>query len=191
MYGKSSGKPPAEYFEYFLGLMKKYSDYFFENPWPQEYDHNVALDITQDDVDFMFGGETSDFWDRLTTVCLKKNMCLKEGFEGYWGMMWTRDAIEKVVFHPFYEEVFKEFESLKTEGKSVGDVLSSLRKEYCAKTIHNSLIDFLRNNYPDKETRGFINSMLELLHSVEGVRSCGDSYCSWYMRTKYGHIKEP
>lgn len=190
-YSELTKKPAEVFFERFLGLMKKYEDYFFMEPWPKEFDHHRSLEITDEDLDFLCDGDHHDFYDRLTTVCLRKNMFLKGGFMGFWGMVWTRKAVIKVVFGPLYEDVFDAFQRLRNEGKTTGDILAILKQEHSCKIIHDSLIDFLEHNCPDVEMRKAIDDMVELLHSAEGLPSCGYGVCCWYDRNKYGHIKSP
>lgn len=75
-------KPANEIFKRFLELMNKYADYFFSKPWPEKYNYEEATTFTDEDIDFLLESE-EDIADRYTTVCLKKNMNLEDGFMGY------------------------------------------------------------------------------------------------------------
>ena len=181
---KDWDKPATEIFKSFLELMTKYEDYFFSQPWPEKYDYKEATSFTDEDVDFILESE-DDFADRYTTICLKKNMCLDVGFMGYFGMFWTQKAFDKEFFGPLYKEVLETFNNLLQEGGNARNMLDKLKERFGINRIHNSLIDLLEHEYPDKVTRKLIEDMLELLHTVEGLPSCGRSMCSWYWRQKY------
>ena len=93
------GGSAPERFERYLGLMNKYDYYFFSEEWPAKYNYDEATTFTQKDLNFLHGAETeaidkSEFQDRLDIVCLRKNMSL-EGFEGFFGMLWTMNALER------------------------------------------------------------------------------------------------
>jgi hypothetical protein len=178
------GKPATDIFKSFLELMTKYEGYFFSQPWPKKYDHKEATSFTDEDVDFILESE-DDFADRYTTMCLKKNMCLDVGFMGYFGMFWTQKAFDEEFFGPLYKEVLEAFNNLLPEGGNARNVLDKLKKRFGINCIHDSLIDLLEHEYPDKVTRKLIEDMFELLHTVEGLASCGHSRCSWYWRKKY------
>jgi hypothetical protein len=183
MYSMEQGRPASEIYREFLGLMSCYSDYFFSGSWPKKYDFKEATTFTDEDVEFLFECEEGEFADRYTTVCLKKNMYL-EGFMGYFGMFWTRQAFHKRFIRPFYEPVVEAFRGL-ADNKDAGFVLGELKKEFRAKLIHDSLIDLLEHEYPDRSTRRLIEEIFDLLHTDEGLPSCGNARCNWYWRQKY------
>jgi hypothetical protein len=183
MYSMEQGRPASEIYREFLGLMSFYSDYFFSGSWPKKYDFKEATTFTDEDVEFLFECEEGEFADRYTTVCLKKNMYL-EGFMGYFGMFWTRQAFHKRFIRPFYEPVVEAFRGL-ADNKDAGFVLGELKKEFRAKLIHDSLIDLLEHEYPDRSTRRLIEEIFDLLHTDEGLPSCGNARCNWYWRQKY------
>jgi hypothetical protein len=181
---KELGKPAPTIFKEFLELMNKYADYFFSQPWPEKYDYDEATTFTDEDVDFVFGCE-EEFSDRYTTVCLKKNMYLEHGFMGYFGMFWTRQAFRERFVRPFYEPVLEAFRSFAQPNKDARSVLNKLKEQFSIGLIHNSLIDLLQHEYPDRSTMKLIEEMFELLHTDEGLPSCGHARCNWYRKQKY------
>jgi len=82
-----TGKPAAEIFKEFLELMKKYADFFFREPWPEEPNKSYSLEwFVGDELDFIKGTKTyKDECERFTVLCLKRNISLKgfdaQGFE--------------------------------------------------------------------------------------------------------------
>jgi hypothetical protein len=93
------GGSASERFHRYLRLMNKYDYYFFSEEWPAKYNYDEATTFTQKDLNFLHGTaeapiDKSEFQDRLDTVCLRKNVSM-EGFEGFFGMLWTMEALEK------------------------------------------------------------------------------------------------
>jgi hypothetical protein len=164
--------------------MTKYEGYFFSQPWPTKYDYEEATSFSDEDDDFILKSE-DDFADRYITVCLKKNMCLNEGFMGYFGIVWTQKAFDDVFLRPSYKEVLEVFAMLSQQDRDARSVLDKLKEQFDICRIHNSLIDLLEHQCPDKDTRKLIEDMFELLHTVEGLSSCRRGMCSWYWRQKY------
>ena len=184
LLSKEWEKPAKEIFKNFLELMNKYADYFFSKPWPEKYDYEEATTFTDEDVDFLFESE-EDFADRYTTVCLKKNMYLEGGFMGYFGMFWTQQAFDEKFVRPGYKPVLEAFDSFAQADKDARSVLNKLKEQFSIRLIHNSLIDLLEHEYPDESTRRLIEEMFELLHTDEGLPSCGNARCKWYRRQKH------
>jgi hypothetical protein len=177
---------PSEIFKYFLGLMSKYEDYFYSQPWPKNYDFEKATSFTDEDLDFL---ETeNDFGERLTTVALKKNMYV-QGFMGYFGMFWTRKAFHKQFIRPLYKPILEAFENLMQESSDAQTVVNKLKEDYDIQVIHDSLVDLFDYEYPDKPKRKLINEICEYLHTVEGLPSCRDATCKWYYKQKYPQTK--
>jgi len=179
---------PEEIFKYFLGLMKKYRDYFFSEPWPLKYDHTVALAITAADEEFLFA-DPGDFADREFAVCLRKSIYM-HGFMGYYGIMWVQDAISKKYFWPLYEEVLACFDGLVKGGADAQCAVEGLKKDNPVRFIHNSLVHRLETSYPSGAERKFIGEVLVLLHDKEGVRECKNWFCSHH-RKLAEHGEEP
>jgi len=177
-------RPAAEIFKSFLELMNKYADYFFSKPWPEKYDYEEATTFTDEDIDFLFESE-EEFTDRYTTVCLKKNMNLEVGFMGYFGMFWTQQAFDEKFVRPGYKPVLEAFDSFAKGDNDARSLLNRLKEQFSSRLIHNSLVDLLKHEYPDESRRRLIEEMFELLHTDEGLKSCGDAQCSWYWRQKY------
>jgi len=176
-------KTPAEIFKWFLSLMNKYADYFFSQPWPKKYDYKQATTFTDEDINFLFESE-EEFPDRYMTVCLKKNINMEHGFMGYFGIFYTQQAFHEQFERPHYVPVLEKFKKLIEETKDAKSILKILREEFSPKRIHDSLIDLLEHEYPDEATRKTINEMFELLHTVEGLKPCRESRCSWYERQR-------
>jgi hypothetical protein len=183
MYSREEGRPASEIYLEFLGLMSRYSDYFFSGSWPKEYDFKEATSFADEDLEFLFEGDEGEFAERYRTVCLKKNMYL-EGFMGYFGMFWTGQAFHERFIRPSYEPVVEAFRGLAEKGDA-RFVLGELRAKFSARLIHNSLIDLLEHEYPDKSVERLIEELFDLLHTDEGLPSCGYFRCSWYWKQKY------
>lgn len=177
-------KPAAEIFKSFLELMNKYADYFFSKPWPEKYDYEEATTFTDEDIDFLLESE-DDFADRYTTVSLKKNMNLEHGFMGYFGQFWTHQAFQEKFVRPRYKPVLEAFDTLARGEEDARKVLNTLKEQFSAKLIHDSLIDLFEHTYPDESTRRLIEGIFELLHANEGLLSCENARCSCYQRQKY------
>lgn len=181
LLSKEWKKPALEIFKSFLELMNKYAEYFFSKPFPKKYDYDEATTFTEKDIEFLFESE-EEFQDRYTTVCLKKNMNLECGFMGYFGMFWTQQAFHEKFVRPGYKPVLDAFDSVVQGKGDARSVLNELKKQFSARLIHNSLIDLLEHEYPDESKRKLIEEMFELLHTDEGLPSCGNARCSWYWR---------
>ncbi len=177
-------RQPSDIFEHFLDLMSKYVDYFFSQPWPKKYDHEEATTFTDEDVDFVFESE-EEFAKRYTTVCLKKNINLEHGFMGYFGMFWTQQAFHEQFYRPLYKPVLEVFESFAQGSNDAHSLVNKLKEQFSVKLIHDSLIDLLEHEYPDDSRLKLIKEMCELLHTDEGLPSCGETRCEWYYRHKY------
>lgn len=172
----------AEYFEKFMGLIERYADYFFSEPWPEKYDREEATSFSDEDLNFVDEGDVKELYDRLTTVSLRKNMSL-EGFEGYHGMERTIDAYYEEFVRPAFVPVVESFRNLMDE-KDARKVLDELKTEHHPLLIHCGLEEFLNHEYPKKEVLGLIDELFVLLHKDEKVPSCSYSRCSWFKRQK-------
>lgn len=173
---KEWGRPATEIFKEFLELMNKYADYFFSKPWPKKYDHDEATSFTDEDLEFLFENE-EEFQDRYTTVSLKKNMYLEHGFMGYFGLSWTQQAFHEKFLRPLYKPVLEAFDSFAQENEDARSVLNKLKKEFKVRLIHNSLVDLVEHDYPDKSRALLVARMLELIHTEEGLPPCGEYDC--------------
>jgi len=93
--GMPDGEETADsIFRHFLENMNRFADYFFDQPWPKEYDFHRAVSFNEEDFGFVEGGEgEGEFVDRLYTVCLKKNINLEDGFSplGFFWTLWAFD----------------------------------------------------------------------------------------------------
>jgi len=169
------GKPAAEIFKRYLGLMNKYAYYFFDKPWPRKFDHEEATSFTGEDLEFLYeNGE--EFWERFKTMCLKKNMYLG-GFMGYFGMYWTRQAFYEKFVRPGLKPILESFETLAEKDANARSVLNKLKEQFDVRLIHASLIDLLEHKYLNEERHLVVADMLELIHTVEGLPPCGEYRC--------------
>ena len=86
-------KTAASIFERFLRVMSTYADYFFGQPWPREYDFDVATRLEDAGLNFMAEGGKDEFVDRLYAVCLKRSINLEDGFSplGFLWALWAFD----------------------------------------------------------------------------------------------------
>jgi hypothetical protein len=82
------GEPAGKILKTYLKLMDKYSDYFFSEPWPENYNYEKATTFTETDQAFL-AEKKEEFNERWETVLLKKNFFLN-GFMGPIGIMWTQ-----------------------------------------------------------------------------------------------------
>lgn len=158
--------------------MKKYADYFFSEPWPEKYDYDEATDFTDEDVEFLTDGEEGEYKDRLTTVFLKKNINLEDGFAGVFGYFWTQQAFHEEFVRPRYKPVQEAFDHLREGDAGPRSVLDELKGRFDVRLIHDSLIDLVEHGVY-MPTGRLIASMLELLHEEEGLPPCHDRRCEY------------
>lgn len=170
------GKPAAEIFKRYLGLMNKHANYFFDKPWPRKYDHKEATSFTDEDLEFLYENE-EEFRERFETMCLKKNMYLG-GFMGYFGVDWTGQAFYEKFVRPKLKPILEAFETLAEKEENAPNVLNKLKEKfYSVRLIHLSLIDLLEHEYLDEKRHLLVANMLELIHTVEGLKPCGEYRC--------------
>jgi len=173
---KEGGKPARDIFKRYLGLMNKYADYFFHQPWPRKYDHEEATAFTDEDLEFLHENN-EEFWERFETMCLKKNMYL-DGFMGYFGMYWTRQAYYEKFVRPELKPILEAFKVLAEKNEDAPNVLNKLKEQFhYVQLIHASLIDLLEHEYLDDTTHLLVADMLELMHTKEGMPPCGEYRC--------------
>ena len=91
---KHTKEPAADILKGYIKLMDKYRDYFFDSPWPKEYNFEYSTTFTQTDINFLLAATPEDYCDRLETMCIKKNLYLT-GFMAYGKLIWTQQAFEK------------------------------------------------------------------------------------------------
>jgi hypothetical protein len=174
--GKLNKEPPSESLKLYLDLMKVYADYFFDEPWPMEYDFEKATTFTNAEQAFLFA-EEEELQIRLATVCLKKNIYVK-GFMGIWGMYWTEQAYHKQFVRPKLKPVSDAFLKYAEGSEDALDVLGKLKSEFQGVDfIHDGLVDYLETNYLDKQKGNLITKILEVIHTLEGVPECNAYRC--------------
>ena len=91
---KYTKQPAADILKGYIKLMNKYQDYFFDAPWPKEYNFQYSTTFTETDINFLLADPEEDYWDRFETMCIKKNLYLT-GFMAYGKLLWTQQAFEK------------------------------------------------------------------------------------------------
>jgi len=192
-YSKFSDFSAECFFERFMGLIDRYSEYFFSEPWSEKFDIHVSTAFSDEDLEFLFEDiedlgfifedREDEFFDRLTTVCLRKNF-YGGGFMGYFGMLWTRNAFHKRFVRPLFEPVLELFDGL-TEETDARKVLDKLLEEHDNLwLIHDSLIDLLENSYPAKPVMKLIGEIFFLLHEEEKLSNCWHHRCDWYCKQR-------
>lgn len=173
---RESGEPAADIFKEYLELMSKYGDYFFSGPWPREYDYDRATTFNDEDLDFLFE-ERGEFGERLEVVCLKKNMYL-EGFMGYFGIYWTRQAFYERFVRPELKPILEAFKKHAEEGGDARGVLNKMKEQFNKVVlIHAGLIDLLMSEHLERERGMLVAEMLELIHTEEGLPPCNEYRC--------------
>ncbi len=78
-----SNDSAAEIFRRYLELMKKYEDFFFSKPWPEELGKPTIQDLDLSDEERKFLGEGKDYverCERFLVFCLRRSISL-EGFD--------------------------------------------------------------------------------------------------------------
>ena len=170
-------KPAKDIFKRFLKLMNRYADYFFSQPWPAKYDYEKATTFTDEDIEFLSEGESEEFPDRYTTLCLKKNINLEHGFMGYFGMFWTQQAFHEKFVRPMYKPVEEAFEEISEDDKNPHIVLNKLKEKFSIKLIHDSLVDLVEHEYLDPMDGRLVAGILELLHKEEKLPPCNMYRC--------------
>lgn len=77
--GEETGRPAAEILKEHLELMKRYGDFFFARPWPEERDKQLGF--RDEEMEFIGEGESfEESCERCTVVCLRRNISM-EGFD--------------------------------------------------------------------------------------------------------------
>jgi hypothetical protein len=174
--GKLNKEPPSESLKLYLDLMELYDAYFFDEPWPIEYDFEKATTFTDTDQSFLFA-EKDELQIRLATVCLKKNIYVK-GFMGIWGMYWTEQAYHKQFVRPKLKPVSDAFLKYAEGSDDAQEVLDKLEKEFQdIRFIHDGLVDYLETNYLDKQKNKLIARILETIHLQKGLPECNEYRC--------------
>ena len=91
---KHTGEPAADILKGYIKLMDKYSDYFFDTPWPKDYNFEAATTFNETDYAFLTAANEEDYNDRFQTMLLKKNLYLN-GFNTMGMLIWTQQAYEE------------------------------------------------------------------------------------------------
>lgn len=91
---KYTKEPAADILKGYIKLMDKYSDYFFDSPWPKDFNFQYATTFNKTDYDFLSAATKEDFNDKMETMCIKKNLFLK-GFNTFGKLLWTQQAFQK------------------------------------------------------------------------------------------------
>ena len=91
---KYTKEPPADILKGYIKLMDKYSDYFFSQPWPRDYNFEDATTFNETDFAFLAAATEEDYNDSFQTMLLKKNLYLN-GFQTMSMLICTQQAYEK------------------------------------------------------------------------------------------------
>jgi hypothetical protein len=174
---KESGESAMEIFKQYLGLMDKYADYFFSEPWPKDYDYEKATTFADEDMEFLLEKDAG-LGERFETMCLKKNMHL-EGFMGIFGMYWTRQAFYKEFIRPELMPIIEAFKACAEKDTDARSVLNNLKEHFKEDvwSIHAALVDMLENGYLGKEKDLLVAKILEMIHTEEGLPPCSEYRC--------------
>lgn len=81
--GSESNDSAAEIFRRHLELMKKYEDFFFSKPWPEELGKPTIQDLDLSDEERKFLGDSKGYGERcerFLVFCLRRSISL-EGFD--------------------------------------------------------------------------------------------------------------
>ena len=87
-------EPAGDILKGYIKLMDKYSDYFFDQPWPKDYNFEAATTFTETDYAFLAAATEEDYSGRFETMLLKKNLYIT-GFNTFGKLLWTQQAFEK------------------------------------------------------------------------------------------------
>ena len=90
---KYTHEPAGKILKGYIKLMDKYSDYFFDQPWPKDYNFEAATSFNETDHAFL-AANNEEYGDRFQTMLLKKNLYLN-GFNTMGMLLWTQQSYEK------------------------------------------------------------------------------------------------
>jgi hypothetical protein len=174
---KRPGKTALEIFkEQYLRRMDKYSDYFFNGPWPKKFNFKESTKFTREDLDFI-DAEEDDYADRVLTVMIKKNISLK-GFNYFPGLSWTQQAYTEQFVRPRLKSISDIFLNLAKTGANAEEILAKMKQESNEiSVIHWSMVDLIEG----EQLAGAVNlkasEVLELIHTKEGLEECTYESC--------------
>jgi len=174
---KQSEQTAAEILKAYLELMKKYADYFFNDPWPKKYDFKEATTFTEADRDFLTEGTEGEYAERFKTLLLKKNINLEHGFMRLIGPFWTWQAFHEEFIRPTYVPVQEVFDALSEGDHDPRSALATLKAQFELALIHDSLVDLAEHKYLEKSVDRLLADLLELLHAEEGLPPCQNYQC--------------
>jgi len=174
---KESEQTAAEIFEEYLGLMRKYADYFFSDPWPKQYDFEAATTFADADLEFLSDGTEGEYAERFKTLLLRKNINLEHGFMQLIGPFWTWQAFHEEFIRPTYAPVKDLFDALSEADHDPRRVVATLKAQFKNGLIHDSLVDLAGHRYLDKSVDRLLAGLLELLHAEEGLPPCHNYGC--------------
>ena len=136
------GKPADEIFEECLRMMKKYSKFFFSQPFPETVKKTHKLGLNDDEYAFIEAAKTyRDECNRFLVVCLRRNMSM-EGFDKkrflsnyrFYGKNECDDCLVPEVME--LRKKWKEYEDLK---RKVDEEVKSGNPSQYAKVWHEGL----------------------------------------------------
>ena len=183
---KQSEQTAAEIFQEYLGLMRKYADYFFRDPWPKQYDFEAATTFADADLEFLSDGTEGEYAERLKTLLLRKNINLEHGFMQLIGPFWTWQAFHEEFIRPTYVPVQEVFDALSEADHDPRRVLATLKAQFDVALIHDSLVDLAEHRYLEKTVDRLLAGLLELLHKEQGLPPCHAYQCTFQRKSLHG-----
>jgi len=87
----SQNKEPISVLKDVIQAMDKYSDYFFNQPWPQQHNYGQTTDFSSLDLDFIKSTSPDETISPEHLVCIRKNINHKNGLLpiGFFWTLWT------------------------------------------------------------------------------------------------------
>jgi phage FluMu gp28-like protein len=97
LLGRLNGSEAEEEFEHLLRLMRRHRGHIASRPWPERWTYDHAVNLDEEDEDFVARGRMKGL-DRLTALCLARNMSLAEGFtpSGFLWSFWANSGLAGV-----------------------------------------------------------------------------------------------
>ncbi len=94
LLGRLNGREAAEEFGRLLRLMRRHRGHIVSRPWPERWSYDRAVALDEEDEGFIAGGRGGRL-ERLTAVCLARNMSLAEGFtpSGFLWSFWANSGL--------------------------------------------------------------------------------------------------
>jgi len=94
LLGRIRRRRVEEEFKHLLGVMKRYRSHIASRAWPEEWSYEYAVGLDETYERFIARGRKTRL-ERLTAVCLTKNMTVAEGFtpSGFLWSFWAHSSL--------------------------------------------------------------------------------------------------